>query len=189
MKEHHVRFEPLSTGQLDWKNNPVAATILTRACMNNVLCEQTGRRWLCWIRRCGVSSFFAVLWWKFVPRVRCPHPRFPPHSCTANLFGFNQSASWLTILFALPFSYVPSVSYLSVFSSLLSLPTQHFNSLPPTLSSYLSTCPVFPCLRFSICMLMFCCTIWRTLAHAPYSLHVGWSHGFQSLSVRNGQQA
>lgn len=143
MKEHHVRFEPLSTGQLDWKNNPVAATILTRAYRNNVLCEQTGRRWLCWIRRCGVSSFFAVLWWKFVPRVRCPYPRFPPHSCTANLFGFNQSASWLTILFALPFSYVPSVSYLSVFSSLLSLPTQHFNSLPPTLSSYLSTCLFF----------------------------------------------
>lgn len=65
---------------------------------------------------------FAVLWWKFVPRISRPCPWFTPHSWTDNLFGFNQSASWLMIFFSLPF-LTCLLSVIFLFSSLLQLTT------------------------------------------------------------------
>lgn len=94
---------------------------------------------------------FAVLWRNVAPCISCPWPWFRPQSSTANLFGFNQSSTWLMTFPLFPFlKYLLSVNVL-VSSPLLSLSTQHFVLFIPSLFysfcrpllSYLSTCIFF----------------------------------------------
>lgn len=102
----------------------------------------------------GAMGLSAVPRWKLVPGISRPCPWFTPHS--ANLPGFNQSASWPTKCFSLPFSR-PGLP--SVFCLFISPSCELFRSLPQNtfvLSLYLFR---FPCLHLSICMLM----PWRCL--------------------------